>query len=136
LYKGAAGVPQDQSTAAHWLELAATQGHAKAQLNLGVLYDRGHGVTQDATQAVRWYRQAAEQGNRKAQLNLGLSYATGRGVAQDYIEAYKWFSLAAQTGNNASAAQYRDRAATLMTPDDLSKAKKSAHEWLQQRRAR
>ena len=83
---------------------------------------------------------ASEYALEDSELAGSLCIATrsnaGRGVARDYIEAYKWFSLAAQTGNNASAAQYRDRAASLMAPDDLSKAKKSAHEWLQQRRAR
>lgn len=34
--------------------LAAAQGYAKAQYNLGVMYDNGQGVPQDYAEAVRW----------------------------------------------------------------------------------
>ncbi len=40
----------------------AEQGHAPAQFNLGVMYDKGHGTPQDYQEAVRWYQLAAEQG--------------------------------------------------------------------------
>ena len=45
---------------------AAEQGHAKAQTNLGWMYDNGEGVTKDAVKAVEWYQKAAEQGNADA----------------------------------------------------------------------
>lgn len=54
--------------------LAADQGNAKAQVNLGVMYDNGRGVWPDYAQAVKWYRLAADQGNASAQYNLGLTY--------------------------------------------------------------
>ncbi len=40
----------------------AEQGHASAQFNLGVMYDKGHETPQDYQEAVRWYQLAAEQG--------------------------------------------------------------------------
>ena len=46
--------------------LAAEQGHARAQFNLGASYDFGRGVIEDADEAVRWYRLAAEQGEAAA----------------------------------------------------------------------
>ena len=76
-----------------WRPLAE-QGYAKAQNNLGVVYDNGYGVPQDDAQAVDWYRKAAEQGDVRAQFNLGLMYGRGQGVARDYVRAYAWFNTA------------------------------------------
>ena len=78
--------------------LAAEQGIASAQFNLGFMYRHGDGVPQDYAEAAKWYGLAAEQGNVKAQFNLGLMYAAGRGVPQDHAEALKWFRFAAEQG--------------------------------------
>ena len=56
------------------MRLAAEEGDAAAQFNLGVMYADGRGVPQDETEAVRWYRLAAERGNARAQANLGVKY--------------------------------------------------------------
>jgi len=77
----------------------ADQGHAKAQFNLGVMYDRGQYVTQDYAQAVSWYLKAAEQGNANAQYNLALKYQMGQGVIQDDTKAAYWYRKAAEEGN-------------------------------------
>jgi TPR repeat protein len=74
----------------------ANQGHAKAQFNLGVMYDRGHFVAQDYAQAVSWYQKAAEQGNANAQYNLALKYQMGQGVIQDETKAAYWYRKAAE----------------------------------------
>ena len=44
--------------------LAADQGHAEAQFNLGVMYVKGTGVPQDYTEAARLLKLAAAQGAR------------------------------------------------------------------------
>ena len=77
---------------------AAEQGHADAQINLGVMYRDGQSVPQDYAEAVRWFRKAAEQGDAEAQTSLGVMYAVGRGVTQDDTEAVKWYNLAAEQG--------------------------------------
>jgi len=51
----------DYATALREYSVLAEQGHAKAQLNLGLMYDNGHGVTRDYKEAVKWYRKSAEQ---------------------------------------------------------------------------
>ena len=79
--------------------LLAEQGHAFAQLALGIMYDQGQGVSQDATEAAKWYRLAAEQGNADAQFHLGIMYRKGQGVPQDKSEAAKWYQLAAEQVN-------------------------------------
>jgi TPR repeat protein len=41
--------------------MAAEQGHAKAQNNLGLMYAApGTGVPENDTEAVKWYRKAAD----------------------------------------------------------------------------
>jgi TPR repeat protein len=85
--------------AVRWYRLAAEQGLADAQHNLGCLFKDGRGVAQDDGEAVRWYRLAAEQGHAKAQLSLGLGFHLGKGVKQDYVEAVRWYRLAAEQGN-------------------------------------
>ena len=61
-----------------WYRLAADQGNAIAQCNLGVMYDKGRGVPQDYAEAVKWYRLAAEQGHADAQFKLGIMYTMER----------------------------------------------------------
>ena len=88
----------DYATAFRLMKPLAEKGDAKAQHNLGVMYDYGRGVPQDYTKALKWYRIAAEKGIPDAQHNLGLMYHNGQGVPQNYIEAAKWYRRAAQQG--------------------------------------
>lgn len=69
-YERGTGVPKDPVQAALWYREAANQGHALAQLNLGVCYENGTGVSKDWTSAAEWYRKAADQGNENAKTAL------------------------------------------------------------------
>ena len=132
MYDIGRGVPQDDAEAVRWYRLAAEQGDASAQYNLGVRYDDGLGVPLDDAEAVRWYRLAAEQGHVSAQNNLGVMYSTGEGVPQDNIEAHMWLNLAASRSSGADRERsvgVRDRVAERMTPADLSEAQRRAREW-------
>ena len=88
----------DYGTAFRLMKPLAEQGDAKAQHNLGVMYDYGRGTPQDNTKAVKWYRRAAEQGIPEAQHNLGLIYENGQGVPRNDTEAVKWYRRAAEQG--------------------------------------
>ena len=44
-----------------WYRLAADQGYASAQFNLGVMYGTGEGVPQDYVAAHMWFNLAAAQ---------------------------------------------------------------------------
>ena len=126
------GVPQDYSEAMRWFRLAAEQGHAEAQFNLGARYATGRGVPEDDREAVRWYRLAAEQGNFRAQFNLGSMYRNGEGVPQDYVQAHKWFNIAASSAeadDREKSAASRDRVAALMPPRQIAEAQRLAREW-------
>jgi len=89
----------DYATAVREWRPLAEQGYAKAQFNLGLMYDNGQGVSQDYAKALQWYRKAAEQGNVEAQYNLGFMYDNGQGVPQDYAKALRWWRKAAEQGN-------------------------------------
>jgi TPR repeat protein len=77
----------------------AEGGDARAQYNLGLMYDNGTGVPQDYAEAVKWYRLAADQGNAIGRFNLGVMFNKGNGVIQNYVEAAKWYRLAADQGD-------------------------------------
>ncbi|MDE0513004.1 MAG: hypothetical protein OXI88_14595 [Gammaproteobacteria bacterium] len=49
--------------------MAAKQGHASAQFNLGNMYAKGEGVPEDDVQAYAWYNIAAAQGSELAEGN-------------------------------------------------------------------
>jgi TPR repeat protein len=80
------------------IQIAAEQGNAQAQHNLGVMYADGQGVKQDYAAAVQWFEKAAKQGIAQAQTNLGVLYETGQGVKQDYAAARRWYEQAAGQG--------------------------------------
>jgi TPR repeat protein len=44
MYRDGDGVPEDDAEAARWYRLAADQGHAPAQFNLGLMHATGEGV--------------------------------------------------------------------------------------------
>lgn len=93
-----------------WLPLAE-QGHADAQFNVAVLYEKGSGVVQDYVEAARWYLEAARQGETEAQYNVGLLYETGTGLTQDLKEAAKWYTrLIANPRQDAASLASKQRA--------------------------
>jgi TPR repeat protein len=118
----------------------AKAGEPAAEFRVGYRYQHGKGVSQNYAQAALWYRKAAEQNNPSAELNLGFLYANGQGVPQDNAEAYFWFDLAATGKAGAAfaeiAAQDRDKAASHLTSDDLSRAQERARNWFEDHTAK
>jgi TPR repeat protein len=120
-YNGAK-IPQDYKEAIRWYRLAADQGCADSQDQLGEMYISGKGSAQDYLEAARththrgvrhhagmqapkksqetarWYRLAAEQGYAFAQHHLGNMYLQGAGVTKDAQEGLRWIRLAAEQG--------------------------------------
>ena len=95
----------DYAEAVKWYRMAAEQGHAVAQHNLGFMYAEGQGVPQDYAEAFRWYRMAAEQGDADAQFQLGSMYEIGIGVSKDNAETVRLWRKAAELGH-ADAQHY------------------------------
>jgi glutamyl-tRNA synthetase len=119
----------DYATAHQKFFPLAEAGDAKAQYNLGRMYDNGYGVAQDYTEAVRWYRLAAEQGDADAQFNLGVLYAQGKGVVQDFVKGYMWANLAAAQGGE-NARELRDKLNEAMTPEQITEGQRLARQSL------
>ena len=72
MYAFGSGVAQDYAEALKWYRLAADQGHASAQNNLGFIYGTGQGVPQDFVEAHMWYNLSASRGNALAADNRDL----------------------------------------------------------------
>jgi len=127
-------IPQNDVEAVNWYRLAAEQGYAPAQFNLGVMFGAGRGVPKDDVEAAKWYRKAAEQGDAGSQFNLGARYSNGRGVAHDNVQAYKWWTLSkiiASPGSDAYEAAVRniDILAKKMSPTEIETARQEASAW-------
>ena len=123
---------EDYEAALVWFKLAAEQGFANAQYNLGVMYDQGQGVAQDYKEAVRWYRKAAEQGHASSQFILGSMYDNGQGVPQDYVQAHMWFNLAASQSSGEdreNSARNRDAMTSIMTYEQIAEAQRLARKF-------
>ena len=129
MYSSGEGVTQDHKEAAKWYRLAAEQGYALAQNNLGLMYSKGQGVPEDDMEAVKWYLKAAEQGHSRAQTNLGIKYFRGEGVLEDYVTAYMWCNIAAANGNEL-AMETKIHITKNMTPGQIVMAQELSKETL------
>jgi TPR repeat protein len=95
---------QDEAEAVKWYRLAAEQGNAVAQFDVGTIYATGIGepeVPRDYVQGHLWLDLAAAQGDA-----AGLSAEQRKLVVKN-----------------------RDLVAKLMTPDQLAEAQRLAREW-------
>jgi TPR repeat protein len=111
-----------------WFRLAADQGHADAQYNLGLMYYNGHGVPKNYPEAAKWFRVAADQGFAPAQNNLGSLFVMGQGVPRDNVLAHMWWDLSATQGNQ-EAKENRDLVERDMSPAQIVEAQKLARNW-------
>ncbi|MDB4770771.1 SUMF1/EgtB/PvdO family nonheme iron enzyme [bacterium] len=73
-------VPQDYAEAVKWLRLAAEQGHANAQFDLGKLYLHGFDVPEDYAEAYVWFSVAAADGHADAAGLRDLAYSQLKAV--------------------------------------------------------
>lgn len=64
------------------IRLAAEQGDAEAQYQLGLIYLEGKGVKKDMKTGAAWIQKAADQEHVGALKKLAWCYLYGRGVKQ------------------------------------------------------
>ena len=83
----------DLISALKYFTMAAEQGNADAQLEVGQMLAQGLGTKQLFEEAMRWYELSARQGHAKAQFNIAFLYAYGQGVDQDILKAYEWYRI-------------------------------------------
>ena len=103
-------IENDERETARHLKLAADQGDAEAQFNLGVFYEQGlGGLPQDDGEAARYYRLAADRGFAPAKSPLAGFYAGGRGgLPQNDREAARLYKLAPDQGVAEAQAALSD----------------------------
>ncbi|MEA4938718.1 MAG: hypothetical protein VB091_03930 [Christensenella sp.] len=92
----------DYGTALHYLLVAAEEGYAPAQYQLGACYHHGTGTKADEEKAFSWYKLSADQYYPNGYLWTGYCYQYGVGVEQDYTIAEAYY-LAAQEAGHPSA---------------------------------
>ena len=109
------------------LKLAAEQGDAVSQNNLGWMYDKGNGVMQNYQTAFKWYKRSSEQGWPVAQFNLGWLYSKGHGVDKDLVRAYMWWHNSGTLGYD-HARKHKRLLEKELKPVALAKAKYLARE--------
>ena len=126
----------DYARAARELTSAAMRGNARAQGQLGFMYENGFGVPQNYDAAVDLYQSAAAQGDVFAQSRLGLSYDKGHGVPKNVILSYKWLDLAAAKATSRERDYYRrlrDAVASKMSSDQIVEGQRLALTWTSER---
>ena len=74
--------------------------NAKAQTQLGIMYENGLGVSIDLDKAVEFYTLAAEKGNAKAMYNLAEFHDGYYGLPVDYKKALDLYTKSAEKGYN------------------------------------
>jgi uncharacterized protein len=116
-----AGADQNETLSIDGLTIAAQQGDAEAQYQLGMhswgiyikeRFPRSSPTTHEfdikvnrveALKAEFWFRLAAQKGHTKAEFRLGGIYSLGWSFWQtDYHEAVKWYRRAAEKGHPMS----------------------------------
>ncbi|MCA8867657.1 MAG: SEL1-like repeat protein [Rhodobacteraceae bacterium] len=85
-------------------ENAASQGHIRAEVGLGVIYSEGPETFRDQARAVEMYTLAANRNDPIALTTLAGMYLSGRGVAQDLDRSAALYQTAANAG--IAVAQY------------------------------
>ena len=88
----------DYAKALEYCQLAAEQGSASAQYNIGYSYRYGEGVEQDYAKALEYYTLAAEQGFPAAIFCVGDCYYLGLGAEKDLDKAAEWYQKALDAG--------------------------------------
>ena len=92
LYMREKKLGRDTDEAVKWMTIAAEEGDAEAQYNMG----RFCYIDGDYKRALAYLIQAGESGHAMAQCNVGVMYMSGTIVKKDINEAIKWLALAAE----------------------------------------
>jgi len=99
LHFGEHGAAVDIPGAVRWYSIAARNGSATANYNLGCLLDKGaEGLPRDPVAANERFRAAAHLGLAAAQNALAINYELGVGTERSFHKAVFWYRKAADSG--------------------------------------
>jgi TPR repeat protein len=88
---------RSNSEAVKWFRVAAHQGDAMSQNELGEMYYEGIGVKSDVKKAEKWFETASKQGNFRAQINLFQSQAVNDPVRLASLMSKSAFNMKVQS---------------------------------------
>ncbi len=116
---------------------SAERGDAKAQFNLGIMYENGLDDSRYVAQgnrpeAVRWLLAAAEQGLLRAQIKLAEIYAAEPEIPENSVKACGWYLLATASlrGAHLEKAQAAyERASLRLTSSQTAEVEHFAQGW-------
>lgn len=89
---------EDYATALEYYQEAANQGHGRANLALGVMYEEGIGVQQSARRAFEYYYQANLCLDPMGAFKTGICYINGWGVPENEMMGVDFIVKAAEWG--------------------------------------
>jgi TPR repeat protein len=99
LYLGATDAgKKERAEGVRLMRAAAEAKHPLAQVELGLMHERGQFVKRDSKRAVAWFQRAAAQKFAPGEFLLALALAKGRGIAKDEKAANDWGKRAAEGG--------------------------------------
>lgn len=85
---------QDTNSNFQATQAAADKGDAKAQCELGNLYEKQRSYVK----AAEYWRKSADQGYAPAEVAIGFAYGSARGVGRNVPVAISWYRKAADQG--------------------------------------
>jgi len=105
--QGLAGTPRNEARALDLFQKAASAGHTRAQINLGILYMRGLGLPRDLVNARAWLEKAAASGDPQALYTLGRAMdESSEQIAPDPVRAADLYRRAAEKGHVLAGLRY------------------------------
>ncbi|MGV8996114.1 MAG: tetratricopeptide repeat protein [Parvibaculaceae bacterium] len=128
-YFDAKVVKRDVAESLKYYVIGAEGGDARAQMDLGSMYDKGWGVTKDEKLAAKWYEASAKQGMAEAEYNIATMYQDGVGVVKDDVKAYMYYLLATKNGFPQFAARELEKLSGEMKPDEIKAATTQARDF-------
>jgi hypothetical protein len=113
--------------------LAADEGYAGAQNNLGDIYEEGSGVVASDKFAVYWYARAAERGEPTAYLSLSTLLPVNTNDENILVEAFKFGLLAVaalpEGTNKANASANAQKIGSRLSKPARDRAIELARNW-------
>lgn len=120
----------DYASALREWYVPASQGEARAQYNIGVMYYKGIGTNRNLKEAAKWISAAARQDSGAAQLYLGVMHSLGEGVPQDLVLSHSWLDRAIMNlpegPDRAEAIRQRTLLESKLSPAQISEAQRIA----------
>lgn len=90
----------------HFLQIAAQNGSAEANYQLGILTQNGYGVEPNSDAAANYYRLAAQGGHKEAQFQYGMMLQKGYDIQKNIKEAAELYKQSADKGDKNALNQY------------------------------